>query len=56
MCANNAGIKLYPEISHDIPVLHIFVGGQIKESLKIFYITDKTPQKCMQRTLHHHLK
>lgn len=40
MYANNTGIKLYAEISHDIPGLYIFVGGQIKEPLKIFYITD----------------
>lgn len=56
MCANNTGIKMYAEVSHGIPGLYIFVGGQVKEPLKIFYITDTKSEKNMQGTLHHHLE
>lgn len=52
MCANNTGIKLYAEISHGIPGLYIFVGGQVKEPLKIFYITDtKSEKTCREHCI-----
>lgn len=55
MCANNTGTKPYAETSHEMPWLYIFVGGQVKELLKICSVTGPI-WKPVQRMLHHHLE